>query len=132
MTKFSKRIKKINRRARNLLVIGTAFGNLEELLDSFDTVFVVSSNPPIIKKRNLIYRENYNDIHTLTDVDIIIVDFDHNNFIPELTQVWRRTNPAIVVQGPDLISKDIQKILKSDHYNIVEVAKGYYLWKNKK
>ena len=132
MTKFSKRIKKINRRARNLLVIGTAFGNLEELLDSFDTVFVVSSNPPIIKKRNLIYRENYNDIHTLTDVDIIIVDFDHSNFIPELTQVWRRTNPAIVVQGPDLISKDIQKILKSDHYNIVEVAKGYYLWKNKK
>ena len=132
MTKFSKRIKKINRRARNLLVIGTAFGNLEELLDSFDTVFVVSSNPPIIKKRNLIYRENYNDIHTLTDVDIIIVDFDHNNFIPELTQVWRRTNPAIVVQGPDLISKDIQKMLKSDHYNIVEVVYGYYLWKNKK
>ena len=132
MTKFSKRIKKINRRARNLLVIGTAFGNLEELLDSFDTVFVVISNPPIIKKRNLIYRENYNDIHTLTDVDIIIVDFDHNNFIPELTQVWRRTNPAIVVQGPDLISKDIQKMLKSDHYNIVEVVYGYYLWKNKK
>ena len=132
MTKFSKRIKKINRRARNLLVIGTAFGNLEELLDSFDTVFVVSSNPPIIKKRNLIYRENYNDIHTLTDVDIIIVDFDHSNFISELTQVWRRTNPAIVVQGPDLISKDIQKMLKSDHYNIVEVVYGYYLWKNKK
>jgi len=132
MTKFSKRIKKINRRARNLLVIGTAFGNLEELLDSFDTVFVVGSNPPIIKKRNLIYRENYDGIHMLTDVDIIIVDFDHSNFIPELTQVWRRTGPAIVVQGPDLISKDIQKILKSDHYNIVEVTKGYYLWKNKK
>jgi hypothetical protein len=132
MSKFAKRIKKINRRARNLLVIGTAFGNLEEILDSFDTVFVVSSNPPIIKKRNLIYRENYNDIHALTDIDIIIVDFDHSDFISELTQVWRRTNPAIVVQGPELISKDIQKILKSDHYNIVEVAKGYYLWKNKK
>jgi hypothetical protein len=68
----------------------------------------------------------------LTDIDIIIVDFDHSNFISELTQVWRRTNPAIVVQGPDLISKDIQKILKSDHYNIVEVVYGYYLWKNKK
>jgi hypothetical protein len=132
MTKFSKRIRKINRSARNLLVIGTAFGNLEELLDSFDSVFVVGSNPPIFKKRNLIYRENYDDIHTLTDIDIILVDFDHSNFIPELTQVWRRTNPAIVVQGPDLISKDIQKILKSDHYNIVDVAKGYYLWKNKK
>jgi|LauGreDrversion4_2_1035121.scaffolds.fasta_scaffold517126_2 hypothetical protein len=132
MTKFSKRINKINRRARNLLVIGTAFGNLEELLDSFDTIFVVANSPPLIKKRNLIYRENYDDIHTLTDVDIIMVDFDHSNFIPELTQVWRRTGPAIVVQGPDLISKDIQKILKSDHYNIVEVAKGYYLWKNKK
>ena len=132
MSKFAKRIKKINRRARNLLVIGTAFGNLEEILDSFDTVFVVSSNPPIIKKRNLIYRENYNDIHMLTDIDIIIVDFDHSDFISELTQVWRRTNPAIVVPGPELISKDIQKILKSDHYNIVEVAKGYYLWKNKK
>ena len=115
-----------------MLVVGTAFGNLEELLDSFNTVFVVSNDPPIIKKRNLIYRENYDDIHTLTDVDIIMIDFDQSNFIPELTQVWRRTGPAIVVQGPDLISKDIQKILKSDHYNIVDVAKGYYLWKNKK
>lgn len=132
MTKFSKRIKKINRKARNLLVIGTAFGNLEELLDSFNTVFVVSDSPPIIKTRNLIYRENYDSIHMLTDVDIIMIDFDQSNFIPELTQVWRRTNPAIVVQGPDLISKDIQKILKSDHYNIVDIAKGYYLWKNKK
>ncbi len=103
MTKFSKRIKKINRKSRNLLVLGTAFGHLEELLDSFGTVFVVSDNLPIIKKRNLIYRENYDDIHVLTDVDIIIVDFDHGNFIPELTQVWRRTNPAIVVQGPDLL-----------------------------
>jgi hypothetical protein len=132
MTKFSKRIKKINRKSRNLLVLGTAFGNLEELLDSFDTVFVVSNNLPIIKKRNLIYRENYDNIHMLTDIDIIIVDLDHGNFIPELIQVWRRTNPAIVVQGPDLISKDIQKILKADHYNIVDIAKNYYLWKNKK
>jgi hypothetical protein len=132
MTKFSKRIKKINRKSRNLLILGTAFGHLEELLDSFGTVFVVSNSLPIIKKRNLIYRENYDDIHVLTDVDIIIVDFEYGNFIPELTQVWRRTNPAIVVQGPDLISKDIQKILKSDHYNIVEITKDYYLWKNKK
>ena len=132
MTKFSKRIRKIDRKARNLLVVGTAFGNLAELVDSFDTVFVVSSNPPIVKTRNLIYRENYDGIHLLTDIDIIIIDFDHGNFIPELTQVWRRTNPAIVVQGPDLISKDIQKMLKSDHYNIVEVVYGYYLWKNKK
>jgi hypothetical protein len=132
MTKFSKRIRKIDRKARNLLVVGTAFGNLEELLDSFDTVFVVGSSPPTIKKRNLVYRENYDNIQSLTDIDIILVDFDHGNFIPELTQVWRRTNPSIVVQGPDLISKDIQKILKSDHYNIVDVAKGYYLWKNKK
>jgi hypothetical protein len=132
MTKFSKRIRKVNRTARNLLVIGTAFGNLEELLDSFSTVFVVNTSPPTVKKRNLIYRENYANIHLLTDIDIILVDFDHSNHIPELTQIWRSSTPSIVVQGPELISIDIQKILKSDRYNIVDVGKGYYVWKNKK
>jgi hypothetical protein len=132
MTKFSKRIRKVDRKARNLLVIGTAFGNLEELLDSFSTVFVVNTLPPTVKKRNLIYRENYDNIHALTDIDIILVDLNQSSNIPELTQLWRRSTPSIVVEGPDLIPIDIQKILKSDHYNIVDVGKGYYVWKNKK
>ena len=131
MTKFSKRLKKSNKRARNILVLGTALGNLEDLLDTFDTVFVINGDQPQIQKRNVVYRESFDNIHLLTDIDFIILDFNQEKFIPELIQVWRRTAPTIIIQGPELISIDYQKILKLDHYAIREVAKGYYVWRNK-
>ena len=50
MTKFSKRMKKANRKARNVLAVGTALGNLEDLLEAFNTVFVVNGVMPRIQK----------------------------------------------------------------------------------
>ena len=89
MTKFSKRMKKANRKARNVLAVGTALGNLEDLLEAFDTVFVVNGVMPRIQKRNVVYRENFDNIHLVTDVDLIIIDFVHEKFIPELQQCGR-------------------------------------------
>ena len=129
MTKFSKRMKKANRKARNVLAVGTALGNLEDLLEAFNTVFVVNGTMPRIQKRNVVYRENFDNIHLVSDVDLIIIDFLHEKFIPELQQIWRRTQPIIIIEGPELISKECQKLLKSDHYAIREVAKNYYVWK---
>ena len=124
-------MRKADRRARNVLVVGTAFGNIEELLDAFSTVFVVNCSQPRIQKRNVVYRENFENIHLITDVDLIIIDIDQQHTIPDIIQVWRRTNPTIVIQGPELLTKEYQKLLKSDHYEIKEVSKGYYVWKNK-
>ena len=122
-------MKKANRKARNVLAVGTALGNLEDLLEAFDTVFVVNGVMPRIQKRNVVYRENFDNIHLVTDVDLIIIDFVHEEFIPELQQIWRRTQPIIIIEGPELISKECQKLLKSDHYAIREVTKNYYVWK---
>lgn len=130
--KFSKRLRKSNKHARNILVLGTAFGNIIELTESFDTVFVIADHSQRIQKRNIVYRENFNGIHLLTDVDFIIVDLDQQQHITELTQVWRRSHPAIIIQGPELVAKEFQKILKADHYEIREVNKNYYVYKNKK
>jgi siroheme synthase (precorrin-2 oxidase/ferrochelatase) len=132
MTKFSKRMRKLDKRSRNVLVVGTALEQLEDLLETFATVFVISNTAPRLQKRNVVYREDFDNIHLLTDIDLIIIDINQEHTIPELIQVWRRTNPTIVIQGPELISKDFQKLLKVDHYAIIEVAKGYYVWKNKK
>lgn len=125
-------MRKLDKRTRNVLVVGTAFEQLEDLLETFATVFVINDINPRLQKRNVVYRENFDNIHLLTDIDLIIIDINQEHAIPELIQVWRRTNPTIVIQGPELISKDFQKLLKVDHYAIIEVAKGYYVWKNKK
>ena len=132
MTKFSKRMRKLDRRTRNVLVVGTGFAQLDDLLETFATVFVISNTASRLRKRNVVYREDFDNIHLLTDIDLIIIDLAQAHAIPELIQVWRRTNPTIVIQGPEVISTDFQKLLKVDHYAIVEVAKGYYVWKNKK
>jgi len=125
-------MRKLDKRSRNVLVVGTALEQLEDLLETFATVFVISNTAPRLQKRNVVYREDFDNIHLLTDIDLIIIDINQEHTIPELIQVWRRTNPTIVIQGPELISKDFQKLLKVDHYAIIEVAKGYYVWKNKK
>jgi hypothetical protein len=129
--KFSKKMRKSLRTARNILVLGTALGNLEDLLETFDTVFVINGPLPRIQKRNIVYRETFDNINLITDIDLIIIDLNQENFIPELIQIWRKTHPTIIIQGPELISTEYQKILKNDHYAIREVAKRYYIWRNK-
>ncbi len=58
MAKFAKRLKKLSGYTENALVVGTAFGNLDQLLEIYINVFVINDEPPSVKARNLIYKEN--------------------------------------------------------------------------
>jgi len=65
MSKFAKRIKKLHRKARNVLVVGNAWGNIEDLVDFFHTVFHIDDQQRIFKGRNVVYRENFDNIHLI-------------------------------------------------------------------
>lgn len=131
MSKFAKRIKKLHRKARNVLVVGHAWGNIEDLVDFFHTVFHIDDQKRIFKSRNVVYRENFDNIHLLQDVDTILIDLDHQNHIAELFPVFNRYHSLLIIQGPDLISKENQVFLKSHNYQIVEIHKTYFQWKLK-
>jgi hypothetical protein len=76
MAKFEKRLRKLSGYTENALVVGKAFGNLEHLLEIYTNVFVIDDAPPSVKARNLIYKENFNDLTTLTQVGAVFVDLD--------------------------------------------------------
>ncbi len=129
MSKFAKRLKKLNKKARNILVVGNAWGNVQELAEFYNTVFLVDDQQRMVRGRNIVYRENFDNIHLLYDVDIVLFDIDHQNHISELFQVFKRWDSLIIIQGPELITKENQNFLKSHNYQIVEIHKTYYQWK---
>jgi hypothetical protein len=53
MNKIQKRLRKLSRNNTHALVLGSAFGILDQILEIYDTVFVVSESPPAIKAKNL-------------------------------------------------------------------------------
>ncbi len=129
MSKFAKRIKKLNKKARNVLVVGDAWGNLPEMVENFNSIFLIDDHKRIFRSKNVIYRENFDNISHIYDVDIILLNLDHENRLPEILPVIKRCNPIIVIEGPEIISKENQKFLKSHHYEIVEIHKTYFQWK---
>ena len=129
MSKFAKRIKKLNKKCRNILVVGNAWGNLQEISENFNNIFLIDDQKRILRAKNIIYRENYDNLNHINDIDIILLDLDHENHLSELLPVFKRWSSIILIQGPDLISKENQKFLKSHHYQIVEIHKNYFQWK---
>lgn len=128
MNKFARKLKKLNKHARNILIVGNACGSIEELVDYFRTIFLIDDKKRIFRAKNVVYRENFDNIHLIDNVDIILVDLDHENRLVDLTPVFKRWNPVIVLEGPDLISKENQKFLKSNNYQIVDIYKRLYVW----
>lgn len=131
MSKRTKRIKKINKTPRNALVLGSAFGCLEEYVDAFLTVFVYSKDTNRIRDKRLVYRNTLDSLNQITDVDVIFVDCDYFNNIRDIFTVWRKSSPIILTQGPIFTEKSLQKFLNSERYYAVEVTKEYMIWKIK-
>ena len=71
MAKFIKRLKKSGlKNLRNIVVLGTGFGHMDQLLEEADNIFVLTSTFGSLRKRNLIYRENFENITIYPEIDI--------------------------------------------------------------
>lgn len=129
MGKFSKRIKKINKHYRNGVVIGSGFGNLEDLLESTSTIFIVYPKDSSLRRKNLIYREDLESVHSLHDIDFVFVDKDMVNLIPELKSLWKRIHCLLIVEGDPSTSMEYNKFLKKERFQIIEIGKKWHIWK---
>ena len=54
MDKIEKRLRKLVKGPENAVVVGTAFGNIEVILDIYKTVFVINDKPLDIKSKKLV------------------------------------------------------------------------------
>jgi len=111
MDKFAKRLRKLSGYTENALVVGKAFGYLDQLLEIYINVFVVDADLPSVKARNLIYKENFDDLNVLTQVGAIFIDLDKIDKLDILEDFWQRHKSTIFVEGNDCI---LRHCLKQD------------------
>ena len=128
MAKFAKRLRKLSGYTENALVVGKAFGNLDQLLEIYTNVFVVDDDPPSAKARNLIYKENFDDLNVLTQVGAIFIDLDKIDKLDILEDFWQRHKSTIFVEGNDCILRHLSKPLFKTGWQCTSLQGIYHVW----
>jgi hypothetical protein len=129
--KQAKRISKIKKNPKNALVVGSAFGHLEEYIGLFSTIFVLYNSEERIRHKTLIYRDTVESLNYLTEIDFIFVDREYFDEIKNFYTVWRKSSPVILTQGNTFKDSTTQFFLNSEHYWAVDITKQYMIWKQK-
>ena len=111
MNKFQKRLSKLDKNQVNAVVIGTAFGNLENILEIYNTVFVIDDNFPTVKAKNLVYKENFDNLNAITEVSAIFFDLSRLDQFEMVKDFWQRNNSKVIIEGDEPISREFSKPL---------------------
>lgn len=128
MDKFKKRVSKLSKTPQNAVVIGSAFGRLDDLLDIYETVFIFS-NTPVVKARNLIPKASFESILTAINVTAIFIDLEYLHYMEKTLPLWHRWGSLILIEGNDPIGRDKSQSLYKNHYRCVELHGVYHVWK---
>lgn len=131
MSKFYKRIKKTCgvKDLKNVLVLGSAFGNLDDLLETFTTVFVLLPFDSTRKQKNLVYRQGWTDIEAMVDIDAIFIERRSIKVIKHLYPIWHRWKPTLFIEGEEIIQKEDSHPLTLCKYRLMDTQKGLQVWK---
>lgn len=129
MNKFQKRIVKMSKSCQAAIVIGDAFGHLEELLEIFGTVFVVADQPPTIRAKNLVYRESFDKFEQMSEINFMFYNLNTVGLLERSTGLWYRNKPIVIIEGRDVIEREFSKALYASRYNAVHQEEEYHVWK---
>lgn len=129
MSKFGKRIKKFVGTLDNCLVVGQGFGKLSEILETFNTVFLIDENPSPIKAKNLIFRESFEDISAISEISVIFFDRNQVDKLSLTVPLWYRQKPHIIIEGELVIERELSKDLYQHGYRAVELQGTHHIWK---
>jgi hypothetical protein len=132
MNKFQKRISKLSKNHETAVVIGHGFGYLDKLIEIFKTVFVISESAPTLKSRNLIYRENFDNLSQITEVSIILFDLSEVHRLLEVSPVWHRNKSIVVIEGNAPIDRSLSTSLYASSYECTGLHGFFHTWELKK
>lgn len=127
MDKFLKRISKLKKRPQNAVVFGTGMGRLSELATIFQSIFVFGPRPAI-KAKNIIYRENFENLNQLSHIDMIFIDLNLKDQLNNLSPLWTSTDIIIVVEGDAILDREYTHMLYSNNYRATERLGYFHTW----
>jgi hypothetical protein len=132
MNKFQKRLSKVLNNCENAVVIGRGFGHLAEIVELFKTVFVFDKTLPEIKSKNLVYRENFDNLSQISEVSVVLFDLLEINRLEEVSPIWHRNKAVIVIEGNEPIDRTLSKSLYASSYECTGLYKTFHTWELKK
>lgn len=128
MDKFVKRVLKIKKNARNALVVGSKFTSIFSLAPYLTTVFIINDGDRSIRGKNIIYKEDFSNLNTYSDIDFLFIDYDQYGNLPKLQPVLQKHKPVIFVDGETVWPTAEYNFLKNYGYNTMDLYKGMQLW----
>jgi hypothetical protein len=130
MNKLQKRLRKLSKNQVNAVVIGTVFGNLENILEIYSTVFVIDKNVPEVKAKNLVYKENFDYLNAITEASAIFFDLDRLDQFEAVRNFWQRNNTKIIIEGNDPIEREFSKPLYDTGWRCTSTQGHFHVWEN--
>ena len=132
MSKFIKRLKKAKFNFDVALVVGDDFVPIEELLEEFNTVFVIADYPPKIKAKNLIFRNKNSSLEPLPAISAFFLEEKLNRKITDYTPVIIKSKPSLVIWNSNHLDREDIKPLLNHGYKRVSKEYEYHFWKYNK
>jgi len=130
MNKFQKRLHKLSRNNVHALVLGSAFGILDQVVEIYDTVFVVSTSPPAIKAKNLVYKETFVKLDHIPDIASIFIDHNELCNLDKVEALWKKHNSIIFIEGGDRIDNTIAKPLYDAGWACTSLQGIFHVWEH--
>ena len=128
MNKFQKRLCKLDKNQVNAMVIDNAFGNLENILEIYATVFVVGENFSTVKAKNLVYKENFDNLNAITEVSAIFFDLTQLDQFEMVKEFWQRNNSKVIIEGDEPISREFSKPLYDTGWGCTSKQGSFHVW----
>lgn len=129
MAKFQKRLRKMSVNLTNALVIGHGFGKIEDIVQTFNSVFITSYDNMDFKSKNLIYRETTNDLASLAEIGAVFVDLKNLNVLTEVMPMIRKFRSPVLIEGRDMIDGELAWPLINFGYRPSDQSDSFYVWK---
>lgn len=129
MSKFTKRISKSINIEGNALIIGDGFGFLSDILSLFPSVFVVLNESERVKAKNVIYRENVDNLHLLPTINVVFVDLKFKNRLNDFENIMTTVRPIFLIEGNDVVDREWTKKFYQLGYRAVDQQGYFHQWK---
>ena len=128
MNKFQKRLSKLTKNNTSALVIGTAFGQISQILSMYSTVFVVNEDMLELKAKNLIYRQTIDRLDYIVNVGVVFLDMKHIGKLENLQTFWKKNGSLVLIEGNDVISRDLSKPLYDSGWRCTSLQGIFHVW----
>ena len=130
MNKFQKRLHKLSRDHDHALVLGSAFGILDQVVEIYNTVFVVSADQPAVRAKNLVYKETFVKLDHIQNIASIFIDHAELCNLDKVEALWKKHNSIIFIEGDVRIDNTIAKPLYDSGWACTSLQGIFHVWEH--